>query len=100
MSSTIKNTGSSILRKANVLKQGMGNAKQRLQNMLSFNISGPFSNFILSCIIIYVLHFVIKKTINSRMEYNNVVAFIGHCVDYWIYIFVIFIIFSSILQLI
>jgi len=96
---SIKNVGSSASRNTTFVKQGMGNAKRRLQNMLSFNIGGPFSNFIKSSIIAYVLYWFIKKAM-QRMEYNNVVAFIGHCVDYWMYIVLILIIFSTLLQLI
>lgn len=95
---SIKDIGSSASRNATFVKQGMGNAQRRLQNMFSFNISGPFSNLFFSCLMIYILYFFIKKALH-RMQHNNVVTFIECCIDYWFYIMLFFIIFSSILEL-
>tara|TARA_A100001234_G_C12474380_1_gene320698 strand:- start:316 stop:669 length:354 start_codon:yes stop_codon:yes gene_type:complete len=95
---SVKELGSSVSRNIKIARHGLGNTQRRLQQMFSLNISGPFSDFISSFIIMYFLYYFIKKAI-ERMDYNNVVAFIGHCVDYWFYIIIILIIFSTIIRL-
>lgn len=95
---SIKEFGSSVSRNASSAKEGVGSSHRKLQRMFSFNISGSFSNFILSCLSIYLVYWIIKKALN-RMEYSNTKEFIRYCVDFWICIMFFLIIFSSIIQL-
>ncbi len=95
---SINASGSSISKNVTQAKRSLGNVKNKLKNMVSFNIEGPFSGFIFSCISIYLLYYFIKKAL-GKMEYNNQVAFIGHCVDYWFYIILILIVFAAMIQL-
>jgi hypothetical protein len=95
---SIKEVGSSALKNYSSVKRGLGDTKTRLQRMFSFNISGPFSDFFSSAIMIYILYYFIKQGL-QRLESTNPVIFIRQCVDYWFYITIIMIIFSIVTQL-
>ena len=94
---SIKEIGTSASKNFASFKRGMSNTQSRLQQMFSFNVSGPFSELIGSCIIMYILYYFITKAL-VRMESTNPVLFIRKCVDIWFYIILVMIIYAFIIK--
>ena len=97
-SEKMKNIGSAVSNKIAPIKRTGSNVNSKLKNMLTFNISGPFSSFLTSFILLYVLYYFLKRML-TRLEDNNKTQFIRYCIDYWFYLMIVLIIFSIILQL-
>jgi len=94
---SIKGVGTSASKNFASFKRGMGNTQRRLQQIFSFNVSGPFSELISSSIIMYILYYFIKKAL-VRLETTNPVLFIRKCVDIWFYIILVMVIYAFIIK--
>ena len=75
------------------IKHTLNIYRANLKTLFSFEL-GPFSGFLYSLILLWLIYYYFKQGL-KKMEPSNAVAFIGYCMDYWFYIMIAIIVYST-----
>jgi hypothetical protein len=75
------------------IKHTLNIYRANLKTLFPFEL-GPFSSFFYSLILLWLIYYYFKQGL-KKIEPSNSVAFIGYCIDYWFYIMVAIIVYST-----
>lgn len=78
------------------IKHTLNIYRANLKTLFSFEL-GPFSSLLYSLILLWLIYYFFKQGL-KKMEPRNAVAFIGYCIDYWFYIMIAIIVYSTIIK--
>lgn len=76
------------------IKHTLNIYRANLRTLFSFELVEPFSSFLYSLILLWLIYYYFKQGL-KKMEPSNQVAFIGYCIDYWFYIMIAIIVYST-----